>query len=222
MLILCGMVFLGSMNESKVLDLLEQAKAGATLSEQEGIFLYEKAPLGDLAQAANEIRNQKVESSEVTYLVDRNINYTNVCTASCKFCAFYRPPGHAEAYILDREDIGLKIEELIKIGGTRILMQGGHHPELRLSWYVELLKWLKSNYPSIALDCFSPSEIDNLCEVEGREAEFILGTLQDAGLDGLPGGGGENLDPEVRERVSPKKTSGKRWLEIMETAHSLR
>ena len=90
------------MNESKVLDLLEQAKAGATLSEQEGIFLYEKAPLGDLAQAANEIRNQKVESSEVTYLVDRNINYTNVCTASCKFCAFYRPPGHAEAYILDQ------------------------------------------------------------------------------------------------------------------------
>ena len=209
------------MNNSKVSDLLEKAKEGAILSDLDGIFLYEKAPLSDLAQAANHIRNQKVDPSQVTYLVDRNINYTNVCTAACKFCAFYRPPGHGESYILNREEIGQKIEELIQIGGTRILMQGGHHPELRLAWYTELLSWLKTTYPSIALDCFSPSEIDNLCEVEGRGASFILSALKDAGLSGLPGGGGENLDPEVRERVSPKKTSGKRWLEIMEVAHSL-
>jgi len=209
------------MSDSEVFNILEKARTGTAISDEEGVLLYEKAPLGELARTANWIRSQKTDSSTVTYLVDRNINYTNVCTTSCKFCAFYRPPGHEESYVLSRDEIAEKIKELIEIGGTRILMQGGHHPELRLSWYTELLDWLRSSFPFIDLDCFSPSEIDNLCEVEKKDARFILRALRDAGLAGLPGGGGENLDPEVRDRVSPKKTSGKRWLEIMGIAHEV-
>ena len=209
------------MDELEIRCILEKCRGGVELSDEEGILLYENAPLSSLAETAHFLRCQKTDPKIVTYLVDRNINYTNVCVTACKFCAFYRPPGHTESYILTREALSLKIEELLEIGGTRILMQGGHHPDLGLSWYTDLLNWLRESFPSITLDCFSPSEIDNLCDVEGRDARYILSALQEAGLQGLPGGGGENLDPEVRERVSPKKTTGERWLEIMGIAHEI-
>ena len=204
-----------------VTTILNKAREGQRISFEEGVFLYESAPLAELGATANHIRNTKSDPKTVTYLVDRNINYTNVCTTNCKFCNFYRPPGHEEAYILSREELDSKIIETKAIGGTRILMQGGHHPDLPLKWYTDLLEWLRTTHPSIELDCFSPSEIHNLCEVEGKNAKEILQALQNAGLRGLPGGGAELLDDEIRSKVSPKKISGKRWLEIMEIAHEL-
>ena len=205
----------------KVDSILKKAENGERINFEEGVYLYQNASLAQLGVTANQIRTQKADPEIVTYLVDRNINYTNVCTTNCKFCNFYRPPGHEEAYILSREELNQKIIETKEIGGTRILMQGGHHPDLPLTWYTDLLKWLRATHPEIELDCFSPSEIDNLCLVEGKNAFEILEELRDAGLRGLPGGGAELLDDEIRSKVSPKKISGVRWLEIMGAAHEL-
>lgn len=201
--------------------ILDKARQGHRISFEEGVYLYKNAPLAELGAAAHHIRNLKADPNTVTYLVDRNINYTNVCTTNCKFCNFYRPPGHEEAYVLSRQQLDQKISETKAIGGTRILMQGGHHPDLPLSWYTDLLKWLRQTHPTVELDCFSPSEIQNLCEVENSDARTILAELKKAGLRGLPGGGAELLDDEIRQKVSPKKISGLRWLEIMEIAHEM-
>ncbi len=205
----------------KVNSILDKARAGKRISFEEGVYIYKNASLAQLGATANHIRNKKANPDIVTYLVDRNINYTNVCTTNCKFCNFYRPPGHKEAYILSREELNQKIIETKAIGGTRILMQGGHHPDIPLTWYTDLLQWLRQTHPEIELDCFSPSEIDNLCKVEKKDAFEILKELRDAGLRGLPGGGAELLDDEIRSKVSPKKIKGIRWLEIMGIAHEL-
>ncbi|PCJ20309.1 MAG: dehypoxanthine futalosine cyclase [Candidatus Cloacimonadota bacterium] len=205
----------------KYQNILNKAINDQELTFDEGVFLYEEAPLEALQKAANQIRINKTNPKTVSYLIDRNINYTNVCITNCKFCNFYRTPQHDGAYVLSKEILREKIEETIAVGGTRILMQGGHHPDLRLDWYIELLTWLKKEFPSIELDCFSPSEIDNICLLENKDAETILKALIEAGLQGLPGGGAELLDDEIRQKVSPKKISGSRWLEIMEIAHKL-
>ena len=150
--------------------------------------------------------------------MDRNINYTNACTTDCQFCSFYRVPGHPEVYVRTQAEIGEKVEELIAWGGTRILMQGGHNPDLRIEWYEEMLRWLKTTYPEIELDCFSPSEIEAIAKIEGMTMAQVLRRLQAAGLDGLPGGGGEILDDEVRKRITPKKTKTAEWLETTRIA----
>jgi len=201
--------------------ILEKASHGKAISHGEGLTLYQEATLTELGDLAHKLRCEKSNPEVVTYLVDRNINYTNVCVTSCKFCAFYRPPDHPETYVLTREELGQKIRETLEIGGTRILMQGGHHPDLKLSWYTDLLTWLSQEFPSISLDCFSPSEIDNLCQIENRDANYILRALQDSGLQTLPGGGAEILDDEIRSQVSPKKISGLRWIDIMRTAQEI-
>ncbi len=203
-------------------EILHRAISGEQISEEECNFIYRDANLGQLASAADSIRKRINSPDTVTYLIDRNINYTNVCDTACKFCAFYRPYGHKESYVLSRDILAQKIEETLEIGGTRILMQGGHHPDLRLDWYQDLLGWIRKTYPKIQTDCFSPSEIDNICQIENKSAYDVLSALKDAGLMGLPGGGAELLDDRIRSRVSPKKISGGRWIEIMDAAQSLK
>ncbi len=202
-------------------DLLKKALDGQRLSPEEGLILYTQGDPEAIMEAAHQVRLQKTEPGLVTYLVDRNINYTNVCTTNCQFCSFYRPPGHPETYIISREALSAKIEELLAWGGTRILMQGGHHPDLRITWYEDLLRWLKATYPEIECDCFSPSEIENIAHIEGMSIEAVLKRLHAAGLDGLPGGGAEILDDAVRQRISPKKTKTETWLHAMRIAQRL-
>ena len=188
---------------------------------EEGLILYESAPIAELERAAVRLRNRHSDPGIATYLVDRNINYTNVCITDCSFCEFFRPPGHAEAYVLTRGQLGRKVQELADLGGTRILMQGGHNPALRIGWYEDLLQWLAATFPTIEIDAFSPSEIEHLAALEGLTTADTLKRLQQAGLRGLPGGGGEILDDEIRDRVSPKKTKTASWLRIMGEAHEL-
>ncbi|HMS16719.1 MAG TPA: CofH family radical SAM protein [Planctomycetota bacterium] len=192
---------------------------GGRLSIEDGLTLYSQAPTESLLLAAHQAREQKTDGQRVTYLIDRNINYTNVCITDCKFCEFYRPVGHAQAYVLTRPILWKKMEELRQAGGTRVLLQGGHHPDLPLEWYEELLRDLRADFPTIERDAFSPSEIEHMALVSGESLETVMRRLKAAGLDGVPGGGGEILDDEIRQRVSPKKTTTATWLRVMEIAH---
>jgi cyclic dehypoxanthinyl futalosine synthase len=190
------------------------------VSRGEALALIRGADLFALGRRAHELRLACADPATVTYLVDRNINYTNACITDCKFCAFYRPPGDPEAYVLDREVIGQKIKETLQAGGTRILLQGGHNPALRIGWYEDLLRWIKASF-GIHLDAFSPSEIDHLATLEGMPVRDVLARLRDAGMDGLPGGGAEILHDEVRAGISPRKLSARGWLDIMREAQRL-
>ena len=201
--------------------LLERASVGERLSAEEGLLLYREADLNDLGLAANAARQLRVHGNTVTYLVDRNINYTNVCTTNCTFCGFYRPPYHDETYVQTYEQIGARVAELVRVGGTRILMQGGHHPDLPFDYYLGLLSHLREHYPSIELDAFSPSEIENFSELYGMSVRDVLAELKAVGLRGLPGGGAEVLDDEIRARVSPKKQTAQGWLDMMREAQAL-
>lgn len=191
------------------------------LSNDDAIELYENAPLHDLMQAAHHRRLSMNDSKIVTFLVDRNINYTNVCTINCQFCSFYRPPGHDETYTQTYEQISARIKELESIGGSRILMQGGVNPEIEFEWYEKLIKYLRLNHPTIDLDCFSPIEIEGISEVSGLSTFEILTRLKKCGMHGLPGGGAEMLVDSVRSDISPKKGAPDNWLKIMEEAQSL-
>ena len=182
--------------------------------------LYEHAPLLELGQLADAARWKLHPENVVTYIIDRNINYTNVCVADCKFCAFYRRPKHAEGYLLSFEEIGRKIEELKALGGVQILMQGGHNPYIPFEWYLDLLRYIKRHHP-IHIHGFSPSEIDFFAGRFGMTLEQVIKELVAAGLDSVPGGGGEILVQEVRDRVAKKKAGADRWLEVMEVAHGL-
>ena len=191
------------------------------LSEEEALQLYRDAPLHELMQAAHARRLSMHPDGKVTYLIDRNINYTNVCTINCQFCSFYRPPGHDETYTQTFEEISTRIEELESIGGSRILMQGGVNPALPFDWYLDLLRHLRIQHPSIDLDCFSPIEIEGIAEVCEKSTLDVLRELQEAGMHGLPGGGAEMLVDDVRNDVSPKKGAPANWLRVMEEAQSL-
>jgi len=202
-------------------DLLKKAADGERLTPEQGLHLYNEADPNALMEIAHELRLRRTKPGRVTYLVDRNINYTNACTTDCQFCSFYRVPGHPEVYVISRRELGEKIEELLAWGGTRILMQGGHNPELSIEWYEDILRWLKATYPEIELDCFSPSEMENIAELEDMSMEQVLQRLNRAGLDGLPGGGAEILDDAVRARISPKKTKTAEWIHAMRIAQGL-
>lgn len=191
------------------------------LTTDEAVELYTNAPLHQLMSAALQRRNSMHGPSMVTYLIDRNINYTNVCTINCQFCSFYRPPGHDETYTQTRDEISARIKELEDIEGVRILMQGGVNPDLPFAWYEELLQSLRERHPTIALDCFSPIEIEGIAEVSGMSTLEVLTRLQKSGMHGLPGGGAEMLVDEVRKDVSPKKGLPANWLRVMEEAQSL-
>ena len=202
--------------------LLHEAAEGRRLQFDEAVAVYQQADLLALGQAARTARFRQVPERQVSYLIDRNINYTNICITDCHFCAFYRPDeNHPESYVLSRQQIAQKIDELMEVGGTRILMQGGHNPNLPISWYEDLLHWLRDTYPEIEINAFSPSEIDHIADVEKCSMEDVLVRLKAAGLAGLPGGGGEMLVDAVRNRVSPKKQNADGWIEAMRIAQRL-
>jgi len=180
---------------------------------------YTNAPLLELGMEADRVREANHPHNTVTYIVDRNINYTNVCVADCGFCAFYRRPKHAEGYTLSFEQIGEKIEETKALGGVQILIQGGHNPYIPFEWYLDLLRYIKRNHP-IHIHGFSPSEVDFFSTVFRMDAVDVIRELQRAGLDSIPGGGGEILVQRVRDYAAPKKAGADRWLEIMELAHN--
>ena len=180
---------------------------------------YQNAPLLELGLEADKVRSSKHPHNTVTYIVDRNINYTNVCVADCGFCAFYRRPKHGEGYTLSFEQIGAKIEETKALGGVQILIQGGHNPYIPLEWYLDLLKYIKKYHP-IHIHGFSPSEVDFFSTLFRMDAVEVIRQLKAAGLDSIPGGGGEILVQRVRDIVAAKKAGADRWLEIMELAHN--
>ena len=206
---------------SQILDRINSSTEIFRLSVNDCIELYNDAPLHQLMAAAHYRRTLHNPSNEVTYLVDRNINYTNVCTINCQFCSFYRPPGHEETYTQSYDEIHHRILELEAIGGSRILMQGGVNPSLDFDWYIELIRELKEQHPTIDLDCFSPIEIEGIAEVTGMSTQEVLVQLQSAGMHGLPGGGAEMLVESVRKDVSPKKGHPDNWLRVMKEAQLL-
>jgi cyclic dehypoxanthinyl futalosine synthase len=180
--------------------------------------LYERAHLLELGQLADAERWRQHPENVVTYIIDRNINYTNVCVADCKFCAFYRRPKHHEGYVLSFEQIGAKIDECKAIGGVQILLQGGHNPYIPFEWYLELMRYIKRHHP-IHIHGFSPSEVVFFSERFGLSVAEVVSELRAAGLDSIPGGGGEILVDEVRERVARKKAQTEEWLGVQEEAH---
>ncbi len=179
---------------------------------------YQRAPLLELGAEADRVRERLHPGDVVTYIVDRNINYTNVCVADCGFCAFYRRPKDSEGWTLSYEQIGAKIDETKALGGVQILMQGGHNPYIPFEWYLDLLRYIKRNHP-IHVHGFSPSEVDFWSKLYRMDARDVIRELQKAGLDSIPGGGGEILVQRVRDDVAKKKAGADRWLEIMEIAH---
>lgn len=203
------------------LPLLKRSLSGDFLSPEEGLFLFKEAPLSLLTKAADQLRKQKVPHGKVTWIIDRNMNTTNVCIANCKFCNFYRIPGHPEAYITDIDTYKKKIEETIRYGGEQLLLQGGHHPELGLQFYVDLFSQLKSLYPNIKLHALGPPEVAHICKLDNISHRDALKALMEAGLDSLPGAGAEILVDRVRRLVSNGKCGAEEWLEIMHQAHLL-
>src|SRR3989442_15424616 len=187
---------------------------------ESSLELYQRASLLELGGLADAARWRLHPENVVTYIVDRNINYTNVCVADCKFCAFYRRPKHPEGYLLSFEEIGRKIDELKAIGGVQILMQGGHNPYVPFEWYLELLRYIKRHHP-IHIHGFSPSEVDFFAGRFGMTIADVIKQLMAAGLDSIPGGGGEILVQSVRDQGARKKAGADRWLEGMEIAHQL-
>jgi cyclic dehypoxanthinyl futalosine synthase len=200
--------------------MLSDAAAGTRLSFDDGVRLYEAASLYDLGRAADARRRALHPQGVVTYIIDRNVNYTNACTTACQFCNFYRPPGDARITTLTREELGQKLQETIELGGIQVLLQGGVNPALGLAYFEDLFRWMKANF-SIAIHGLSPEEVRYLAEREGLTIASVLERLIAAGLDSVPGGGAEILDDEIRRRISPNKCSVATWLEVMRQAHRL-
>lgn len=202
-------------------DLYTRALRREFLSVEEGMFLFQQAPLADLMQIAHTLRQEQVPGRVVTWQIDRNVNTTNVCIANCKFCNFYRIPGHAEAYITDLDTYRHKIAETIRWGGDQLLLQGGHHPELGLQFYVDLFRQLKAEFPDIRLHALGPPEIAHITKLEKSTHREVLAALRDAGMDSLPGAGAEILNDRVRRLISKGKCGAREWLDIMRAAHQL-
>ena len=206
---------------------MQKVWTGGRVTPAEALRLH-RLPLSELGGLANRRRELARESAYggrgndiVTYIVDRNINYTNVCNVYCKFCAFYRTEKDADSYVISLPELDQKIEETIALGGTQILLQGGHHPKLTKQWYLDLLSHMRSKFPSVNIHGFSPSEFVHFREVFGEPLEKIIGDFKAAGLGSIPGGGGEILVDRVRERISPLKARSSDWLEVMDIAHRL-
>jgi cyclic dehypoxanthinyl futalosine synthase len=209
------------MTTSTLTDLYDKALNQEMLSIEEGMFLFEQAPLTELMYVADELRRKQVPHGKVTWIIDRNVNTTNVCIANCKFCNFYRIPGHAEAYITDIDTYKRKIDETIRYGGEQLLLQGGHHPELGLAFYTGLFRQLKQHYPHIKLHALGPPEVAHICKKEQMSHHEVLKALKEAGLDSLPGAGAEILVDRVRRLISRGKCGAQEWLDIMHEAHKL-
>jgi cyclic dehypoxanthinyl futalosine synthase len=208
-------------SETETRELLRAVAAGERrLTADEALELLEHADMLRLAAAATAVRDRLHPGHEATFIVDRNVNYTNICVSGCRFCAFYRDADAPDAYVLEPDELYAKVEETIALEGTAILLQGGMHPDLPLEWYEGMLRELKARYP-IHIHGFGPPEIHHLSKVSGLPVAEVLRRLRDAGLDSLPGGGAEILVDRVRSHVSPKKATSDEWLDVMREAHQL-
>ena len=191
------------------------------MTRAEALDLFDSDDLIGIGMAADQVRRRLHPEGVVTYIIDRNINYTNFCTEYCTFCAFYRPLGHEEGYILPTEVILEKIQETVDLGGTGVLMQGGLHPDLKIEWYEDLLRAIKQRFPQVWLHCLSAPEVQNIAEVSSLSLRDTIARLRDAGLDSIPGGGAEILDDDVRHKIARLKCSTKEWIDVHRVAHSL-
>ena len=184
------------------------------MTENEALELFRSDDLIGIGMAADSVRRRLHPEGVVTYIIDRNVNYTNFCTEYCSFCAFYRPMGSGDGYILSKEAMFEKIQETLDLGGTGILMQGGLHPDLKIEWYEDLLSSIRERFPRVHLHCFSAPEVLNIAEVSGLSLRDTIARLRDAGLQSIPGGGAEILDDEVRRRISRLKCTTEEWIAV--------
>jgi len=206
---------------SEIFSLLDKAIGGRRLAPDEGLQLLQSHDLASLGRAADAVTRRRHPEPYRTYNIDRNINYTNICTSGCRFCAFSRRPDDPDGYVISREELFAKIEETIELGGDQILLQGGLHPDFKVQWYEELLRDIKQRFPEINIHGFGPAEIDHIARLSGLSLEEVLRRLKEAGLGSLPGGGAEILVDRVRQAVSPHKVSARRWLEVCRIWHWL-
>lgn len=200
--------------------ILKEVQKGKRLSEEEAVFLMLEADLLALGAAAQTVAGARHPEGIATFLIDRNINYTNICVSRCRFCAFYRDKGNKDAYLLSKEEILVRVQEAVSSGATQVMLQGGLHPDLSIDYYTGLVREIKKRFP-VFIHSFSPPEIAHIASVSGLSVSETLKRLKDAGLDSLPGGGAEILVDHVRDLISPQKISSQTWLEVMETAHAL-
>ena len=202
-------------------ELYKKALAFEFLTVEEGMYLFEHAPLTELMNVADELRKLQVPHGKVSWQIDRNVNTTNVCIANCKFCNFYRIPGHADAYITDMPTYRKKIEETLKYGGDQLLLQGGHHPELGLDFYTNIFRAIKQEYPNLKLHALGPPEVAHISKLAKMSHYDTLKALKESGMDSLPGAGAEILIDRVRRLISKGKCGADEWLEVMHQAHNL-
>ncbi|MCD0444183.1 dehypoxanthine futalosine cyclase [Glycomyces sp. A-F 0318] len=200
-------------------DVLARAADGGAISAEEALLLYTEAPFHPLAEAADAARRRVIGDNIVTYIIDRNINYTNVCVTACKFCAFYRAPKHEEGWAHPMEEVLRRCGEAVGLGATQVMLQGGHHPDFGVDYYEELFSSVKRDYPDLAIHSIGPSEIAHMSKVSGVEVDEAIRRIKAAGLDSIAGAGAEMLPARPRTALAPLKESGERWLEIMEAAH---
>jgi cyclic dehypoxanthinyl futalosine synthase len=208
------------MSRDTVSDILCEAQNGERLSRDQAMTLYAQAELHDLAQAAQAVRHRLHPDPVVTYVVDRNMNYSNICVCGCRFCAFYRAPGQDGGYVLDPLELTTKIQEAMALGATQILLQGSHHPDLNIDFYVQMLTTISNQFPDLHVHGFSPPEIMHIASVSGLSPSQVLDRLIAAGLASIPGGGAEILVDRIRQEIAPNKCSAREWLDVMGLAHN--
>jgi len=201
--------------------LTDKVLAGERITVDEALALYRGLSLPELGALAHAVRLRKHPEQTVTYIVDRNINYTNVCDVFCTFCAFMRTERDSDAYVLTPEQVGAKVQELVDMGGVQVLLQGGHHPGLEIGYYLNLLGYLRAKFPQVNIHGFSPPEFCHFARVFGMPVGEVIRRFKDAGLGSIPGGGAEILVERVRGKIAPKKCTAAEWLGVMETAHGL-
>jgi len=199
----------------------DKVLGGERITSEEALRLYRGLTLPELGALADAVRRRKHPHRLVTYIIDRNINYTNVCNVYCTFCAFMREERDDDSYVLTKEQVGEKIKELVAIDGVQILMQGGHHPKLGIDYYLDLLRYIRGNFPGVNVHGFSPPEFNHFASVFRMPLEEVIRQFKDAGLGSIPGGGGEILVDRVRRRIAPLKCNSEEWLRVMEIAHGL-
>ncbi len=208
-------------SEGEISSVLARAADGGRISPDEALLLYTKAPLHALGQAADVVRRRRFPDGIATYIIDRNINYTNVCVTACRFCAFYRAPGHSEGWVRDVEDIVARCGEAVELGATQIMLQGGHHPEFGIEWYESAFAAIKRAYPQLTLHSLGASEVVHIARTSGLSYSDVIVRLRDAGLDSFAGAGAEILTERPRHAIAPLKEPGHVWLSVMEAAHGL-
>lgn len=206
---------------NEIAEILQRGADGGRISTEEALLLYTEAPFHELGEAADAVRRRRYPDGIVTYLIDRNINYTNVCVVACRFCAFYRAPKHKEGWSHDMDEILRRCAEAIDLGATQVMLQGGHHPDYGVEYYEELFGTVKREFPQLAIHSIGPSEIAHMSKVSSVSIEEAVRRIKAAGLDSIAGAGAEMLPERPRKALAPLKESGERWCEIMEVAHNL-